>query len=155
MWVAVGGFADINAQGGVNDELDVDRVGHRVGIDVGVALADAHTERGVDHKLHIESLYDTVQIHIAGHWWYTLVPTHMSVQLAERLEILPAPKIGGYFSDAYNAEWSYGKGKLLRTQIARVLTQKVLDGYFPEDTALDAARLLIRDNSVRVYGLDG
>ena len=94
-------------------------------------------------------------VRISGHWWYTLVPTHMSVQLAERLEILPAPKIGGYFSDAYNAEWSYGKGKLLRTQIARVLAQKVLDGYFPEDTALDVARLLIRDNSVRVYGLDG
>lgn len=94
-------------------------------------------------------------VHIAGHWWYTLVPSHMSAQLAERLEILPAPKIGGYFSDAYNAEWSYGKGKLLRTQIAKVLTQKVEEGYFPEEVAADVARRIIHDNSAHVYGMGG
>ncbi len=93
-------------------------------------------------------------VHIAGHWWYTLVPTHMRTQLAERLEIVPAPKIGGYFSDAYNAEWSYGKGKLLRTQIARVLAQKVEERQFTESIAAKVAQQLLCDNSRRVYGLD-
>ena len=93
-------------------------------------------------------------VRVAGHWWYTLVPTHICTQLAERLEILPAAKIGGYFSDAYNAEWSYGKGKLLRTQIAKVLASKVLDGCFTEEVAAGVAQQLICENSKRVYKLD-
>ena len=48
----------------------------------------------------------------------------------ERLEMLPANKQVGFFSDAYCAEWSYAKAVIVRKVMAKVLAERIELGQF-------------------------
>ena len=48
--------------------------------------------------------------------------------MRERLEMLPANKQVGFFSDAYCVEWTYAKAMLVRKQLARVLAENIEHG---------------------------
>jgi len=90
-------------------------------------------------------------VFVAGYWWYTLNPVVIRRMLRERLEMLPANKIQGFFSDAYCVEWSYAKVQLVRRQIAHVLAEMVEEGYLEEEQAIDVATNLLDRNPGRLY----
>src|SRR5439155_20702 len=46
---------------------------------------------------------------LAGYWWHNFFPDVIRQIMAERLDMLPANRQIGFFSDAYCAEWSYAK----------------------------------------------
>ena len=46
---------------------------------------------------------------LAGYWWHNFFPDAIPQVIRERLDMLPANKQVGFFSDAYCVEWSYAK----------------------------------------------
>ena len=80
---------------------------------------------------------------LAGYWWHNFFPDIIRQVMSERLDMLPANKQIGFFSDAYCVEWTYAKAVLVRKQLARVLADKIGDGQFSVDEALRVARAIL------------
>ncbi len=93
-------------------------------------------------------------VSLSGHWWYAFSPPYIRGMLTERLLALPAAKLHGFFSDAYNIEWSAGKLALFRREFARVLAELIISGYLTESQAPEIARGLLYENPLRFYGID-
>ncbi|MEI8242643.1 MAG: hypothetical protein WCI17_05195 [bacterium] len=90
---------------------------------------------------------------LAGYWWHNFFPGAMRQVMEERLDMLPANKQLGFFSDAYCIEWSYAKAVMVRTQLAQVLAQKVTQGQYRRDEALRIARAILYDSAQGLLGM--
>ena len=90
---------------------------------------------------------------LAGYWWHNFFPDVIRQVIAERLDMLPANKQVGFFSDAYCVEWCYGKALLVRKQLARVLADKVEQGQYTRDDALAVARAILFDSPQTLLGM--
>ena len=90
---------------------------------------------------------------LAGYWWHNFFPGAMRQVMEERLDMLPTNKQVGFFSDAYCIEWAYAKSVLVRRQLAQVLAQKVKQGQYSCDGALDIARAIFYDCPQRLLGM--
>jgi len=77
---------------------------------------------------------------LAGYWWHNFFPDTIGQVMRERLDMVPANKQVGFFSDAYCVEWSYAKAFLVRKILARVLNERVELGQFDNPGALEFAR---------------
>ena len=75
----------------------------------------------------------------------------MERQLETRLEMLPINKQIGYFSDAYCADWAYGKSYLIKKITANVLGKKIDNGYYTLDDAVTIAKALFYDSGNNIY----
>ena len=80
---------------------------------------------------------------LAGYWWHNFFPDVIRQVMAERLDMLPANKQIGFFSDAYCVEWAYAKAAIVRKQLARVFAEKVEQGQYSRDDALAVARAIL------------
>lgn len=78
---------------------------------------------------------------LAGYWWHNFFPDVIRQVMAERLDMLPANKQIGFFSDAYCVEWTYAKAMLVRKQMAHVFAAKIEQGQYSFEEALDFARI--------------
>ena len=90
---------------------------------------------------------------LAGYWWHNFFPNAIGQVLAERLEMLPANKQVGFFSDAYCVEWTYAKAVIVRKQMARVLADKIEQGQYSVDEALAIARAVLFDSPQTLLGM--
>ncbi len=90
-------------------------------------------------------------VFLSGYWWYSMYPEIIRSFLRLRLQMLPYNKVGGFFSDAYVADWVYGKAVLAKRQIAYVLAEMVAEKYVDKDLALDIARALLYENAFKIY----
>jgi hypothetical protein len=77
---------------------------------------------------------------LAGYWWHNFFPEVMRQIMGERLDMLPISKQVGFFSDAYCVEWTYAKAILVRRQLAQVLAQRIEQGQFTLEEAIDVAK---------------
>ena len=77
---------------------------------------------------------------LAGYWWHNFFPDTIAQVMRERLEMVPANKQVGFFSDAYCVEWSFAKAVLVRKILARVLAERIELGQFDAPRALEFAR---------------
>ena len=77
---------------------------------------------------------------LAGYWWHNFFPLFMRQVIEARLDMLPVNKQIGFLSDAYCADWAYAKAVIVRRQLAQVLAQKILQGQYSVQMALDTAR---------------
>jgi hypothetical protein len=57
--------------------------------------------------------------------------------------MLPVNKQMGFFSDAYTVEWVYAKLVIVRAQLARVLSEKIEQGQYTFDEALNISRSIL------------
>lgn len=90
----------------------------------------------------------------SGHWWYANIPVHIEYELRARLEAVPKVKLIGYYSDMYKVEFGLPKFNMYRRILARVLAREFVEsGRMTETQALDVARLLLRDNVKRIFGV--
>src|SRR6185436_8852902 len=80
---------------------------------------------------------------LAGYWWHNFFPGVIRQVMAERLDMVPANKQIGFFSDAYCVEWSYAKAILVRKQLARVLAEKIDQGQYSKEQALRVAQAIL------------
>lgn len=92
-------------------------------------------------------------VHMQSMWWHTYVPSCIE-ELYTWLEIVPLPKLGGFFCDAYFCEMTYAKLQLVKKALANVLSKKVEDGVFTEAYAVRVAEALLCENPARLYNLD-
>ncbi len=90
---------------------------------------------------------------LAGYWWHSFFPDTIRQVIAERLDMLPVNKQIGFFSDAYCAEWVYGKTLLVRKQLARVLAEKILQGQYTRDDALGIAKSVLFETPQTLLGM--
>ena len=67
--------------------------------------------------------------------------------------MLPVNKQIGFFSDAYCAEWAYGKARLVRKLLAQVLAGKVETGQYTVDEAISIARGTLFETPQSVLGV--
>jgi glucuronate isomerase len=90
---------------------------------------------------------------LAGYWWHNFFPDVVRQILAERLEMVPANKQVGFFSDAYCVEWTYAKAVMVRKQMARVLADKISQGQYSQEEALAIARAIQFESPQTLLGM--
>jgi glucuronate isomerase len=89
---------------------------------------------------------------LAGYWWHNFFPDAIRQVMAERLDMLPANKQVGFFSDAYCVEWTYAKSVIVRRQLARVLAEKTQQGQYSMELALTVARSILFETPQTLLG---
>jgi glucuronate isomerase len=90
----------------------------------------------------------------SGHWWYSNIPAYIEPDLRARLGAVPKTKQLGYYSDAYKLEFVLPKFNMYRGVLAKVLAEDfVRPRRLTEAQAVDLARLLLRDNVSRIFGV--
>jgi glucuronate isomerase len=89
---------------------------------------------------------------LAGYWWHNFFPGTIAQVFRERLEMLPANKQVGFFSDGYCVDWAYGKAILVRRQMARVLAELVAQGQYTSDEAIAIVRAICYDSPQSLLG---
>src|SRR5437763_10929725 len=88
----------------------------------------------------------------SGHWWYSNIPTYIEQDARARLQAVPKTKQIGYYSDAYKLEFILPKYNMYRRILAKILADDfVRPGVYSETQAIDFARLLLRDNALRIF----
>jgi predicted TIM-barrel fold metal-dependent hydrolase len=86
-------------------------------------------------------------------WLYIISPSYSERYLHEWLETVPASKIMAFGGDHFNVEGVYSDLIFAKRVISNVLIDKVKDGYFTEDEAINIARMILHDNAVRILNL--
>jgi glucuronate isomerase len=88
----------------------------------------------------------------SGHWWYSNIPAYIENDCRARLQAVPKTKQIGYYSDAYKLEFVLPKYTMYRRVLARILADDfVRPGTYTEAQAVDFARLLLRENTQRIF----
>lgn len=87
-------------------------------------------------------------------WMWIINPAAGRRALSEYLDAVPANKIHGFGGDFIFIEGSYGHAMMAKENIARVLAEKVEDGEWTVERAVEIGTWLLRDNPVRWFDLD-
>jgi glucuronate isomerase len=90
----------------------------------------------------------------SGHWWYSNIPAFIAHDARARLQAVPKTKQLGYYSDAYKLEFVLPKYNMYRRILAQILADDfVRTGVYSETQAIGLARLLLRENTERIFGV--
>lgn len=82
-------------------------------------------------------------VSLSAYWWHNFFPSSMRQIIFQRLDMLPANKQVGFFSDAYCVDWAYAKAEMVRKQFAQVLSEKISQGQYTFDYALMIAEHIL------------
>ena len=80
---------------------------------------------------------------LSGYWWHNFFPNSIAAIIDERLDMLPANKQIGFFSDAYCVDWLYAKSKLVRSELVKALMKRIERNQYTLDDALAIAQKLL------------
>ena len=86
-------------------------------------------------------------------WVHLISPEIGRRQLHELIETVPGNKILAFGGDCVSVEISYAHARMARRVVARVMAEKVEDGYMSETEALALARRMLHDNPARLFNL--
>ena len=89
---------------------------------------------------------------LAGYWWHNFFPSAIAQVIDERLDMLPANKQIGFFSDAYCVEWTYAKLHIVRKILARALASRMELNQFSREDALATARAILFESPQTLLG---
>ena len=87
-------------------------------------------------------------------WMWIVNPSAGRRALSDMFDTVPANKIHGFGGDYIFVEGSYGHASIARREIARVLCEKIEEGRFTEEYAIEIGRMLLRDNAIENFSLD-
>ena len=87
-------------------------------------------------------------------WLHIISPEGARRQLSEMLECVPINKIFAFGGDFGYPELTIGHLEMARENCAIVLAEKVLNGYFTEDEAIEYANRILRTNSIEFFRLE-
>ena len=90
---------------------------------------------------------------LVGYWWHNFFPDASRQVMGERLDMLAANKQIGFFSDAYSVEWSYAKAVLVKKQMAAVLAEKVRQGQYSFNEAVQIAKTILYQTPQDLMGM--
>jgi uncharacterized protein len=86
-------------------------------------------------------------------WMWIINPAAGRQALSNMLDTVPATKIHGFGGDFVFVEGTYGHAVMARREITRVLCEKIEEGRFSEEYALEVADLLLRENPIENFTL--
>jgi len=86
-------------------------------------------------------------------WVHLISPEIGRRQLHELIETVPGNKILAFGGDCVSVEIAYAHARMARWVVARVLAEKVEDGYMDEAEAVQLARKMLRDSPARLFRL--
>ena len=86
-------------------------------------------------------------------WVHIISPFVARRVLHEWIETVPANKIFAFGGDYIVVEGAYGHAEMAREGVARVLSEKVEEGYFTETEAIRVARQILHDNPTELFRL--
>jgi hypothetical protein len=75
--------------------------------------------------------------------------------LHELIETVPGNKIMAFGGDSVIVEMAYGHAKMARSVVARVLSDKIREGYMDEEEAIALAHKMLRSNPMILFKLSG
>ncbi len=87
-------------------------------------------------------------------WLHIVSPYIARRTLEEWIEMIPANKIFAFGGDYIIVEGAYAHSCLARDNVARVLTEKINEGYFTENEALELARKILRENPAAFFKIE-
>jgi len=90
---------------------------------------------------------------VAGYWWHSFFPKFIEDLIDTRLDMLPANKQIGFFSDAYHMDWLYGKAFLVRKAMANVFAKRITRGQLTFDECINIATQICYDTPKEKFGL--
>lgn len=88
---------------------------------------------------------------LSGNWLHTMFPNQIKKIFSDRLEFLPYTKLTAFFSDAYNAEWVYGKLVLAQKCITQVIKEKIKEGWLEKEFEKQLLKFMFWNNPYRIY----
>ena len=88
-------------------------------------------------------------------WTYVISPSYSERYLHEWLETIPANKIMAFGGDYSFVEAVYAHSVMARQVIAKVLIEKVRSRYLTENEAINIAKMILRENALRIFKLEG
>ena len=91
---------------------------------------------------------------VSGTWLHTMFPNQIIKILSDRLEFIPVGKITAFFSDAYNAEWVYGKLVLVKKCVEIVLEEKIKQGWMKKKDTKPLIEELFWKSSKNIFNLE-
>ncbi len=86
-------------------------------------------------------------------WMWIINPAAGRRALSEMLDTVPANKIHGFGGDYIFVEGVYGHAKIARREIARVLVEKIEEGRFSENYAIQIGNMLLRQNGLDNFNI--
>ncbi|MDH7568088.1 MAG: amidohydrolase family protein [Armatimonadota bacterium] len=86
-------------------------------------------------------------------WMYLVTMEGSRQTLSEWIDLVPGDRILGFGSDVGWPEMIYGHLTMARACIADVLVEKVWRDFLSEEAAHSLARMMLRDNAMKLYGL--
>ena len=88
-------------------------------------------------------------------WTYVISPSYSERFLHEWIETVPANKIMAFGGDYSFVEAVYAHSIMARQIIAKVLVEKVRSRYMTENEAIDIAKMILRENALRIFKIEG
>lgn len=85
-------------------------------------------------------------------WVWVISPQAGRIILHEAIETIPQNKITAFGGDYIFIEGSYGHSVMARRNIERVLAEKIAEGWFGVDEAMQYARAVLYENALALYG---
>ncbi len=85
--------------------------------------------------------YDNISL--GGYWWNMFYPNAMRNAWQRRFDMVPWPRLMGFFSDGYCPDWVYGRAAMTRQVLANTLAERVALGFCSKDDALEMARQIL------------
>ena len=86
-------------------------------------------------------------------WLHIISPTAARFYLNQLIEAVPSNKVFGFGGDYYIIEGAYGHLIFTKDNIASVLAEKVNDGYFNLDEAINYAKKILYENPKEFYSI--
>lgn len=93
-------------------------------------------------------------VYIDMNWTYAISSAYASRYLEEWLEAVPVSKIMAFGGDETMPELTYGSLLVAKKVVSDALIEKVRTGYFSEEEAKRAAKLLLHDNGMKFYNIN-
>jgi predicted TIM-barrel fold metal-dependent hydrolase len=88
--------------------------------------------------------------------WLPLISTSAAARsLHEYLEVVPSSRRIAWGSDTWTSEEALGALLAFQHVLARVLAEKIEDGYLDMEDAEDVSRKIMHRNAEGIYGLEG
>ena len=92
-------------------------------------------------------------VYLSLNWLTAINETQAEHYLQESLDAVPFSKItwGG---DCFYVEEAWAHLEIMRDLLARVLTERICSGHFDAELCRTMGRAILRDNAIRLYGLE-
>ena len=91
-------------------------------------------------------------VYPGGLWWFCFRSSIYHMNMAYRVEALPAGRCTLIASDAYTIEWCYGKIRMMKELLADFLLNEISSGNLDSETALFVASEWLFGTANRIYG---